>query len=515
VQKRRRTVRGLCAAGALVVGCMGAATAAAGAPEPFELADNEPDLTAMDEASEVMEPVKPLPLSLHDAVALALRHNFSIRLAGLQRLTDRFTLFVAQDRFAPHASLVASAGPTYAFGPQTLQSPAGTQVTVTPHAEWLLPLGTTVAADLLETTSLPAVAGTPPFSSALVLSVTQPLIKNFGVNNNLATVQRAIWQAGMDKLALKATVLEVVRQVILSYRDFARAAVLRDIGRKAVERARQVLDNNEQLAAAGRIARADLVQVQSDIATREANLASAETDLVGFQVALAQLLALSPDAPIAPMRESGMLRISYSLQQARSVALANRPEYVSSVMAQQRAAADLVVARNNRLWDLSLVAQVKRGYAANALAPAFLAPAMGPSQSIFVGATLTVPLIESLLDQQVVQGEVALAQAAVNRVAASNQVRLAVDGAMRTLRLQQRVYRLSIRARSLAAKNLENEQEKLSAGRSSTFIVLRFVDDLVNAEIAEILAQVAFLNAATAVQEKTGTLLDGYAAPLD
>jgi outer membrane protein TolC len=468
----------------------------------------------MDEASEVLEPANQVPLSLQDAVSLALRHNFSIRLAGLQRLTDRFALFVAQDRFAPHVGLVASAGPTYAFGPQSIQNPAGTQVTVTPHAEWLLPLGTTVAADLLETYAKPSAAGTAPFSSALVLTVTQPLIKNFGVNTNLATVQRAIWQAGMDKLALKATVLEVVRQVILSYRAFARAAVLRDIGRKAVERARQVLDNNEQMAAAGRIARADLVQVQSDIATREANLASAETDLVSFQVALSQLLALSPDAPIAPLRESGMQRISYSMQQARSVALANRPEYASSVLALQRAAADLVVARNNRLWDLSVVAQVRRGSAENALAPTLLAPAFGPGQSLFVGATLTVPVIDSLLDQQVVQGEVAVAQAEINRAAASSQVRLAVDGAMRTLRLRQRVYRLSMRARSLADKNLANEQEKLAAGRSSTFVVLRFVDDLVNAETAEILAQVAFLNAATAVQEKTGTLLEGYGASL-
>ncbi|RZJ16869.1 MAG: hypothetical protein EOO54_16735, partial [Haliea sp.] len=250
----------------------------------------------------------------------------AIRTAAVQRIADRFAVWVAQDRFNPHISIGAELGKTLTRGEATPMAAADTAFGLTPHAEIMLPYGTMISADLAQSFSAQPTDGFPSWRGALTLGVTQPLLKNRGTAVGLAPLRIATWQNGMGKLALRAALLTQISQVIFAYRELTQASLLLEIAEKAVGRAREVWDYNQQLLAAGRVASADLVQVESEIAVREANMANVAADYVKYQIALLQLIALLPEAPIIPVRESVDTMVPDNLAQAQSIALARRPE---------------------------------------------------------------------------------------------------------------------------------------------------------------------------------------------
>ena len=460
-----------------------------------------------------------IPLSVDDAVSLALHENYDIRTATLQRVADRYAVYVAEDKFRPHVSANATIGATAAANiPITVQTAAGENISITPHAEILLPTGMLLSADLQENFLQPPAVGSSPANALFTFTASQPLVRDFGLAINRASVDIALLRERINRLILKNTIINSVANVIYAYRTFTQSRVLVNIARNAVQRSRDILDINHQMASAGRIAPAELIQVESEIATREVNQVNAENDFVAAQVALLQLLAMTTDTPIAPVTEPVVdtpIALATERDAARTLALANRPEYLMGLVSEDIAAKNLQVAENNRKWDVRAVLQYRRGTVSPNIVHAFAGPITGPEQSLFAGVTLNVPLVEVLLQQQVVNSEVALSIADVNIAALSNTIQLSVDAACRTLELRQRALGLARRARELAQKKVDNEREKLSAGRSSNFQVLRFQDDLVNAEIAELAATVAYLNTVTTLEVTLGTLLERWSVQVE
>ncbi len=484
---------------------------------PARADDPSSDLSHPEDLQAVAEPLNEgsldpsLPLTLPDAVALALRQNPTVRLAALQRVVERFAVYVAYDRFKPHYTTDLRAGVGAARGPAALQDPDGLSVALTPHLEWLLPTGTFLSADLQANRYLSGTTIFPqPYGAQLQVGFRQSLLRDFGPQVGRATQRSAVARDGARKMAYASTLLAQLRQVIEAYRAYSQTSMQHAIAQKGVQRARDVLSNNEQMVAAGRLARADLVQVQADIASREANLAAAEAQRTAAQIGLAQLLALSPTTPMVPVPEAPVRPLSLSLEQARALALRLRPEYAAAVLTEAQAGEGVVLARNARRWDLALSGHLQSGGVDARALPALGTVGSGRSQAAFIGITLNTPLFDVNQDEPVVVARAQLAQARIARATTAINVALQADGALRNLHLQQRVYRLAVSARRLWGRNLTNEQEKLLAGRSSTFVVLRFVDNLVNAEGNEIAAQVALQNAVTAVEAQTGSLLGKY-----
>ena len=89
-----------------------------------------------------------------------------------------------------------------------------------------------------------------------------------------------------------------------------------------------------------------------------------------------------------------------------------------------------------------------------------------------------------------------------------------VRDAVRNVQTRWRQLELSKKARDLTLRKLEAEKEKLTVGRSSNFQILTFEGDLRNAENAQLNAQIAYLNALTDFDDKTGRTLDTWKIPI-
>ena len=458
----------------------------------------------------IASPSPGLPITLDDAVSIALRANYDIRSQYITRVAQRYDLYVARNKLQPHISLTGNTSYAWGAGPESIQDANGFIGQLSPHAEILLPTGTFLTADLDLLFENPKRTYLDRSSSALRLQVVQPLLKNRGIEVNMASVDAAGLTDQLRQMALKNSIIGTITDVISGFRTFALATRERDIAHLAVQRSKDLLDINLQMVAAGRMARADLIQTEAEIASREVNLMNIQSDYIAAQVALLDLLAMARDTPIVAVAEDTPRFRAPPREEALRRAFAQRPEYLTGLLNKQIAAKNLIIAKNNRQWDLSLYARHVRGGVDHPWLRGWSDEVPGASHSTFVGLTLAVPLIDVVLRQQVVQSEVAFDQADLQWLQTRLDIELKIDAAQRTLEVRGRHLALAIRSRKLAEEKLANEREKLGVGRSSNFVVIRFVDDLVNAEVAEINATIAYLNAITDMKVQMGTLLDPW-----
>lgn len=433
-----------------------------------------------------------VPLTLTDAVALGLRENRTIRSAYLERVAQRFDLVVARSAFLPRVNIIAgvSRDRTGDFATHT--------TTLAPTGTWLLPSGALVAFSWARSTIRAGGARGTAESSAV--SVTQPLLRGAGLAVNQAPVRIAGLQEQINKLALKSTVSDTVTQIVLAYRTLLQAQESVRLAQEGLARSQTLLDTNQALIDAGRMAAADILQTRADVATQRLAVLQAEQQQASAQLALLHLIGLDLRTNVVAADRVTPERLTVDLDQVIGLALDARMDVLAQRKAVEQDRESLRIARNNRLWDLSVVGGMRRDKGIGAAA-------LGPETSSTVGLQLNIPLGDYTLKQGEIRATTTLRVDEVRlenlRQVVEAQVRDAVQG-LDGAWLQLEAARS---ARELAAQALTFAGEKLRAGRASNFEVLSFEGSLRSAEVRELAAGINYLNALTILDQQVGGTL--------
>lgn len=456
-----------------------------------------------------------LPLTLPEAVYLGLRRNPAVRSAYLQRVLDSFNLRVAESLFSPKGVLITSV-----LVDRTGSSRNG-ELRATPTVQLLTPLGTTISFgwDIgqrarRQTGNGQTGDGMLAGNSDLTLSVIQPLLRGAGPDVATAPLRQARLEERYNRLRLKSTVADTVTEIVGVYHQFLLARQQIALARNALDRARELETTNRALIRAGRMAEAELVQAQSTAVNQELAVLQAEGAFDTARLRLLGLLALDLNTRIVPADRLTAEPVRVELEAARSLAFENRPDYLSQMIANEAAKIGLDVARNQRLWDLTVVAGVSLpGSGRTGLRASERLP--NTKTDLRAGIQLSIPINNPAIEQQEVQATVGLRQAELQldrlRIEVETQVR---DG-VRDLEASWRRYTLSRRARELAERTLAVETVKLRAGRSTNFQVVAFQDQLRAAESAELGTLIAYLDSLVALDRLLGTTLDTWRIELN
>src|SRR5690606_1910943 len=134
------------------------------------------------------------------------------------------------------------------------------------------------------------VGGNLSQNADISLSVTQPLLRGFGIDVTLADLRRAEALDRATRLELQRALLDVLRDTELAYWGVADAFARRRLGDSNRELARQLLEETEQRADLGLATRLELLQAESNLATREQEIIAAEQLLSERTDTLAALL---------------------------------------------------------------------------------------------------------------------------------------------------------------------------------------------------------------------------------
>ncbi len=441
-----------------------------------------------------------IDLTLSDAVFLGLRDNRSIRSAYLERIAQKFDLRVEEDRFTPKLVLSGRHLATRNQDDRYRQSE------VIPQTTLLGEYGTRFSLAWSNQLTQANRAGRTRNDGA-TFTVIQPLLRGAGRDVATAPMRLARLSEQVNRLTLKTTVSDTITQIITAYRELLRAQEQLQIARDALERSRQLLVANQAMIDAGRMAEFEIVQTEADVATQELAVEEAANQLDASRLELLRLLALDLHTKIRAADTLDATPVEIGLAQALTAAQEQQPAYLSQLIATEQAAINHTVARNEKLWDVSLVGgatQVRDRY------PGDSGHETSSTWDGYAGVQVDIPIGDLSRRQAEVRARVNVENQDIRLAEARQSLERDVGDAVRDLGTRWRQYEIAQRARDLSRRKLEIEREKLQAGRSSNFQVLSFESDLRNAESARLNALIAYLNAQARLDQTLGTTLESW-----
>ena len=442
------------------------------------------------------------PLTLPEAVFIGLRNNRTIRGEYLQRVADRFSLRVAENVFTPRLDLAAGMDRSRNAGINT------TRATLGPVVTWDAPTGARLRFgwNAAQTNA----SGSQNLGTGqLAFQLVQPLLAGGGVDFATAPLRIARIAEQNSRLRIKQAVIDQIAGIILSYRTLIQTQEQLRIANEALRRARDLVEVNRALIAAGRLAQMELIQSEASIAQQELGVLGAVNANEAARLALLVLMAADPASRIWAADRPSAPAVRVDLARALETAMANQPNFLGQLMNIEISRINLDVARNQRLWDLSVVAGAGQQAARQDVLQTI--DALRQARTDFnIGLQLNIPIGYLVREQLEVNATIALRQSQLAVEAARDRLRQSVEDAVRNVETQRRQAELARRARELTEAQLAAEVAKLQAGRSSNFQVVSFQGTLQAAEVQEVGAVIAYLNALNTLDALLGTTLDTW-----
>ena len=444
-----------------------------------------------------------LEMTLAESILLALSNNRNLINARLGREIQKLSLEFAEDKFWPNMNITPHIdySVTGSSGDQERTSSG-----VTTGVTLIVPTGGQFSATSRNTVDSVL---DEKHRALLTLSFRQPLLKGGGIAVNTASLEFARRAEEASIMALRAVVMSAITQVINTYRRYMQAHQRLEISARSLERAREQLEVNRLLIEAGRMAERDIVQTETDIASRELGVTEAENSLDAARLSLIDVLDIDELTRIIPTEALVANPVdpdTLDLERSVELALRSRPDYMRALLRIEDAETELVLARNNRLWDLSASVTADFGGSGDSFQP-FRSVGGGDYQ---VGLELNIPFGDLTLRHRHVIARTALSQARNDLAELRQRVEIAVRNGVREVEVRYRQVGLARRTRELSEQQFEVEKEKLKLGLSTNFQVSNYEEDLVRARNAEVDSVIAYLNALTSLDQTLGTTLETW-----
>lgn len=451
---------------------------------------------------------EPQPLTLRQAIDLALFHNRTVAKAGLDREVQRYDLKVAEDEFVPDLTLNSSVryNPVTTQGRENTTRAGSASVAVTQR----LPVGTRFALSWENAATDRSAAVNRIYDSSVFLTVDQPLLRGGGIPANLANLRIARLAEQSNLLEFKRNVIAVVTSVVFAYRSLLQTQQQVEVSETALTRAREQLRVNRALVGSGILPPVEIVQTEADIANREFNLLTAQSLRDSARFALVKLLDVDRDTVYTATESLVLPEFALDLATSRRLAFAHRPDYLQTL--QGKAISELVVdsARNNRLWSLNLSSRYRIAGSDTGFGGAVDQSFQRFNEDWNVGLTLQVPFGDLTRQQTYLRARNRAQKAGIDVTEVTENIEIEVRDALRTIELARRRVDVAGVARELAERKLEIEKGRLQAGRTTNFAIITFQNDVVNARLNEIGAQISYLNALTLLEQTLGTTLAAW-----
>ncbi|HWP45287.1 MAG TPA: TolC family protein, partial [Blastocatellia bacterium] len=171
----------------------------------------------------------------------------------------------------------------------------------------------------------------PQYPTSLNLTFTQPLFRGLRIDENRRRIEVAKKNLSLTDAQFRQRVMDVVSRVEQSYWDLVFALRNLQVQIEAVKQARAQVESNRRLVEQGILAPIDIVAAETQVATFEQEVYSAQEGVTRAENALKTLLL--PDRTtdlwsraLLPTTDVNLDPPQVALEQAVSAALANRPE---------------------------------------------------------------------------------------------------------------------------------------------------------------------------------------------
>lgn len=453
-------------------------------------------------------------LSIGEAIVLALRHNRTIKNAYLQRISQKWSLYVASDEFRPDLSINVTTGYADDMDKSTDVRTRTHTFDFSPTASLKLRTGGTLSAawnnSYSKSQDTVGSGDIPSHTSGISLNFTQPLLKGSGQEVAQASQIIAERAEQVNLLNLKSTLISTITSVIQSYREVIQAKRAYEISKNSLKRSRKLLEVNTLLIESGRMAAVESIQAEADLARGELDLRISENALDAARLNLLRILDIDKHTKIDIIEALEIEEVDLNFEKLKTVAFSERVDYLQAKLGILDAKLNLVLAKNNKLWELGLFATYDNSLTDRSSQTVSSNLGDISAGDYAVGLALKIPFGDHTPKQNIANARVSLQTQQTNLIELKDEILIGLEDSIRDIKNKYEQVRLAKRSRELARKTLEIENEKLRAGRSSNFELVSFQNALVAAENSEVNANIVYLNALSSLDQFLGTTLDTW-----
>jgi outer membrane protein len=368
----------------------------------------------------------------------------------------------------------------------------------------------------------------PQFPTALEFDYTQPLLRNFGFDNNRRQIEIAKKNLSLSDAQFRQQAIEVIAQVEQAYWNLVFA--LRDLQVQidAVKEARTLLESNQRLVAKGVLAPIEIVAASAQITTFEQTVYTAEEAVTRAENTLKTLLLADRTSDvwrraITPVSPVTLDVPQVPVEAALSDAMKNRPELTQLEASREINQIDQRFYRNQTKPQVDLVGSyISQGLAGTVtprgtgvvpenLIGGYINSFGNLLQQDYptyrIGVTISLPwgntVAKANLGRSLVEGKRIENQRAQQEEVIEAEVR----NSLQALKSAEARLASAAASRASAEQLYESEQRQFRAGTTTFYLVTQRQTDLRAARSRELLAQTLLNNAVSDFQRATGTTL--------
>lgn len=347
----------------------------------------------------------------------------------------------------------------------------------------------------------------PSLYSTLTLSLSQPLLKGFGVLATKKDIKIAANEYRKNDLNLKQTLIDLVYQVEEAYWNLVFAHQNLDAKKQSLLRARDLLRQNEKKVRVGAAARIDILEAKAEVASYESQLLEAEKNILTAEEGLKKILNISQEQEILhPIDSPAVQALAPDFTAFLKEALDSRPDILQARIDLESYNIKVKYARNQLLPDLNLTASyytTGRGGDQFIFDPNYSVldpdrPIIGViSKDLFdalddvisslyknysIGLKFSIPLGRSQQKAQLAQARIDAKKAFLNLKKVENTIYSELKEALKELEANRKLVESNQIALELQSQKLKAEEKKLSVGMSTNYQVLNYQRDYANAQ---------------------------------
>lgn len=367
----------------------------------------------------------------------------------------------------------------------------------------------------------------PSYNSGFTLALSQPLLKNFGLQMAKKNEIKAIYNFNTNLSTFISKIESKVKEVEEAYWDLCYFYNDLKVKEEALNLAKEFLSITQRRIDVGLEAPLNIYSAQVGVATREEAIIQAKSLYELAQDRLRQLLHLEKgewNEIITVVEEPEVEEIQIS-ENSYETALNKRKEVLSLKWQREMAEFSLKEAKNNLLPNLNLIASygysglggtyVIRDNAGNIIEiiPGGWSDALEQIKEMdypswTLGLSFSFPIGNRAMKENLKNAELSLESLKLQEEQLKELIFAEIREAERNLKAAKMSLEAARVSKTLAEKNLEAERKRYENGLSTNYQLLLVQKDLSEAQSREIYAKIAYKKAQINYYYKLGMLLE-------
>jgi outer membrane protein TolC len=371
----------------------------------------------------------------------------------------------------------------------------------------------------------------PSVAPVVQIYIQHSLLQGFGVAMNRRTITIAEMQVGGARETFRSQLLNTVANVLNLYWALVAADDELRIRRNALDAAQKFLEDTKKQISLGAVARSDVYRPESDLSTREQELAISQVNVQQRESDLKNVISrngtqdpLVDATDIVPLDhvEVPAEEELPGLRDLLARALAKRPDVALAKLSDRTGEISALGTRNSLLptlrgtyqtWNIgqagtpvpgAVVEPYFVGGLGNALGQVFRRNFYNQREAL----NFNIPLWNRQAQADDAIDQLQLRQGDLVERRNMNAIVVAISNQMTALRQARSRYRQAVDSRTLQEQLLEKEEQMFSFGTAQPSDVVAARASLLAAQLTELQAIAAYGNAKVALDQVLGETLE-------